>query len=189
MPMARSDAPGLRVTVSRPVGGILSTPSRGMGGHPSLRPTWGVPGFPGGRAAHIPCLALLLVGFTEPPRSPGALVRSYRTVSPLPVPLPAIGGLFSVALSFGSPRLASRAPCPAESRPSSAHAPRPPGRLTVAHSLPCSPRVDGRWLMVYTTACSRTRVPRRVRSPRDAARPVPRSPRATLRVPAGPIAP
>lgn len=27
---------------------------------------------------------LLRAGFTEPPRSPGALVRSYRTVSPLP---------------------------------------------------------------------------------------------------------
>ena len=53
-----------------------------------------------------PCLALLQVGFTEPPRSPGALVVSYTTVSPLPVPLhEAIGGLFSVALSVGSPRL------------------------------------------------------------------------------------
>ena len=29
-------------------------------------------------------LALLRVGFTEPYRSPGTLVRSYRTVSPLP---------------------------------------------------------------------------------------------------------
>ena len=29
-------------------------------------------------------LALLRVGFTEPSRSPGMLVRSYRTVSPLP---------------------------------------------------------------------------------------------------------
>ena len=32
-----------------------------------------------------PCLALLLVGFTEPFRSPGTLVVSYTTVSPLPV--------------------------------------------------------------------------------------------------------
>jgi hypothetical protein len=31
-----------------------------------------------------PCLALLRVGFTEPPRSPGVLVSSYLTVSPLP---------------------------------------------------------------------------------------------------------
>ena len=35
---------------------------------------------------HTRCglLALLRVGFTEPSRSPGMLVRSYRTVSPLP---------------------------------------------------------------------------------------------------------
>ena len=31
-----------------------------------------------------PYLALLRVGFTKPARSPGLLVRSYRTVSPLP---------------------------------------------------------------------------------------------------------
>ena len=31
-----------------------------------------------------PCLVLLPVGFTKPNRSPGPLVRSYRTVSPLP---------------------------------------------------------------------------------------------------------
>ena len=30
------------------------------------------------------CLALLLMGFTQPARSPEPLVRSYRTVSPLP---------------------------------------------------------------------------------------------------------
>ena len=34
----------------------------------------------------LPYLALLLAGFTELPRSPGALVRSYRTFSPLPGP-------------------------------------------------------------------------------------------------------
>src|SRR5215210_1299159 len=33
----------------------------------------------------IPVLALLRVGFTEPSGSPRTLVRSYRTVSPLPV--------------------------------------------------------------------------------------------------------
>jgi len=58
-------------------------------------------------------LVLLRVGFTELPMSPLALVRSYRTVSPLPghcvrqfcrdARQP--GGLFSVALSLGSPPL------------------------------------------------------------------------------------
>jgi hypothetical protein len=31
------------LTVSRPVGGILSSPLRGLCGHPSMRPTWGLP--------------------------------------------------------------------------------------------------------------------------------------------------
>ena len=41
------------------------------------------------RAGHphsLPYLALLLAGFTKLPRSPGALVGSYPTVSPLPGP-------------------------------------------------------------------------------------------------------
>lgn len=46
-----------------------------------------------GRTAHLLCLTLLQVGFAKLRRSPGALVRSYRTVSALPVPLLAIGGL------------------------------------------------------------------------------------------------
>ena len=58
-----------------------------------------------GRFAPIPkdrtssCLALLPMGFTEPDRSPGLLVSSYLTVSPLPTGCPA-GGLLSVALSL-----------------------------------------------------------------------------------------
>jgi hypothetical protein len=54
-------------------------------------------------------LALLHVGFTEPPQSPAELVVSYTTVSPLPalrsLLTGAAGGLFSVALSRGSPRV------------------------------------------------------------------------------------
>src|SRR5690625_2722081 len=52
------------------------------------------------------CLVLLRAGFTEPHRSPGTLVVSYTTLSPLP-PLPEgrDGGLLSVALSRGSPRV------------------------------------------------------------------------------------
>ena len=38
-------------------------------------------------------------------RVTATLVRSYRTVSPLPAPSRAIGGLLSVALSVGSPPL------------------------------------------------------------------------------------
>jgi len=49
-------------------------------------------------------LTLLRVGFTEPPQSPAMLVVSYTTVSPLPQD-GSRGGLFSVALSRGSPRV------------------------------------------------------------------------------------
>src|SRR5690606_30660457 len=96
-------------------------------------------------------LTLLRVGFTEPPPSPAALVVSYTTVSPLPASHvgeaepngPALtgpwntGGLLSVALSRGSPRVAVgnhpalRSPdVPRQRRHSSL--PRPPGRLIPA---------------------------------------------------------
>ena len=73
-----------------PVARRLWQPTRGCDGTgrsvATLRPT-------------PPCLALLPMGFTEPDRSPGPLVSSYLTVSPLPAGFPA-GGLFSVALSL-----------------------------------------------------------------------------------------
>jgi hypothetical protein len=72
------------MTVSRPVGGVLYAPKGVVAIHLS-----GLPGdcplLGGGRAVRIPRLALLRVGFTKPPESPRALVRSYRTVSPSPV--------------------------------------------------------------------------------------------------------
>src|SRR6478735_508337 len=49
-------------------------------------------------------LILLQVGFTDPAGSPRSLVVSYTTVSPLPPGKPG-GGLFSVALSRGLPRV------------------------------------------------------------------------------------
>src|SRR5918992_815108 len=74
---------------SRPVSRILSHLNRR--GRPSIwdercRPSRAAyTGMPeGGRATQIPCLALLRTGFAEPRRSPGALVSSYLTVSPLP---------------------------------------------------------------------------------------------------------
>jgi hypothetical protein len=58
------------------------------------------------KAFALPYLALLRMGFTKLPRSPGILVSSYLTVSPLPRTAGARGGLFSVALSLGSPPVA-----------------------------------------------------------------------------------
>ena len=48
-----------------------------------------------------PYLALLRVEFTVPRTVTSRAVRSYRTLSPLPDPLRAIGGLLSVALVVG----------------------------------------------------------------------------------------
>jgi hypothetical protein len=64
----------------------------------------GLPGSSGGPPSNAPCMTLLQVGFAEPPGSPQALVVSYTTVSPLPSAA-APGGLLSVALSRGSPRV------------------------------------------------------------------------------------
>src|SRR5436309_4718118 len=82
---------------------------------PLVRPTREI----GKRATScLPYSVLLRTGFAKPPESPPALVRSYRTVSPLPAAprRPALskersgtgaaGGLLSVALSVASPRLA-----------------------------------------------------------------------------------
>jgi hypothetical protein len=43
------------------------------------------PGSQAGSPQAIPYLVLHRMGFTKLPRSPGELVRSYRTISPLPV--------------------------------------------------------------------------------------------------------
>src|SRR3954468_9183943 len=87
----------------------------------------------------IPCLALLRVGVAAPPESPRTLVRSYRTVSPLPVLRPrtgiAIGGLFSVALYRQvTPSWLSPAPCPVEARLSSTS--DPPEKTDAAATQP-----------------------------------------------------
>jgi hypothetical protein len=83
---------------------------------------------------HASLLTLLRVGFTEPPGSLRALVVSYTTVSPLPLDESG-GGLFSVALSRGSPRVgvtdhpALWSPDLPRRRLEPRRAPRPPGQL------------------------------------------------------------
>ncbi len=99
------------------------------------------------------CSALLRVGFTEPPGSPRTLVRSYRTVSPSPVP-PANRWPSAVCSLLHDPSgrpdlaLASTLPCGVPTFLSS-HEPRPPGRLTVAcdgSSGRREPAEDPRWI-------------------------------------------
>ena len=136
--------------MSRPVGGILSGSFRTVGGHPSTRPTRGLP-LAGRRATMSPAWPCSRWGLPSEPGRPGpwcALtapfhpclcpeVRVWITVAGSPFPdIRAIGGLFSVALSFESPRLAvSQHRCPAESRPSSTSRPRNPG-LNAAATRP-----------------------------------------------------
>ncbi len=67
------------------------------------QPSSGLPGN-GTGSPIVPCLALLRTRFTEPTASPRPLVGSYPTVSPLPG-AHAPGGLLSVALSRGLPRV------------------------------------------------------------------------------------
>ena len=88
--------------------GSVHLPCGRMGSHPSQRSTSEDSVSRAGGPPFLPRLTLLRVGFTELRRSLAILVRSYRTVSPLPDPLRAIGGLFSVALSCTSLRLTFR---------------------------------------------------------------------------------
>ena len=72
----------------------------------------------------FPHLALLRVGFAEPSGSPRALVRSYRTVSTLPVTHRSPGPAHRRSVLCGTflrvtPTGISPAPCPVEPRPSS----------------------------------------------------------------------
>ncbi len=138
-----------RRRTSRPVGRVLCTRESGPAaihlGLPLPAASCGPPASIG-RATlersrsrrsrnHGSLLTLLRVGFTEPPGSLRALVVSYTTVSPLPRGRcdRARGGLFSVALSRGSPRVgvtdhpALRSPDLPRRAPQAA--PRPPGRL------------------------------------------------------------
>jgi hypothetical protein len=79
-------------------------------------------------------LTLLRVGFTEPPRSPGALVGSYPTVSPLPRhrPEPGAAVCFLWHCPAGHPGLplTTTLPCGARTFLGGGFPPtRPPGRL------------------------------------------------------------
>src|SRR5687768_16891414 len=91
--------------MSRPIGGVLFPGSFRRTGSVTIH-LCGLPGIDERAARSL--LGLAPGGVYLAARSPWSLVRSYRTVSPLPVRSAdrnAIGGLFSVALSCGSPRL------------------------------------------------------------------------------------
>jgi hypothetical protein len=153
-----------RGRTSRPVSRILWCRRHGTGGHPSraavagslVRPTRRL-----GRAAlerlHRPSstlrcpatlLALLRVGFAEPPESPRALVVSYTAVSPLPAGSRSHDRRFAFCGTF--PRVTPGGryppPCPVESGLSSAiqfpGPTRPPGRLVRRDCQPTGTATD-----------------------------------------------
>ena len=122
---------------SRAISRILSRDRRSGpgGGHPSRGAVAGaflatapeggrrsgLPGSSGGQPSDAPCLALLRVGFTEPRRSPGALVVSYTTVSPLPGPVARPGrSVLCGTVPRVTPGGRYPPPCPVESGLSSA---------------------------------------------------------------------
>jgi len=73
-------------------------------GSGSLRTSSGLPGTRTGQAAPRPLFGLAPGGVYRATPVASGPVRSYRTLSPLPVPRGAIGGLLSVALSVASRR-------------------------------------------------------------------------------------
>jgi hypothetical protein len=141
------------LTVSRPVGGVLSSFRRSLGDHPSSRPTWGLQlpkSLRGGPPmSHAwPCSEWGLPSRSGHPDRWCALTAPFHPY--LCEPWSAIGGLLSVALSCGSPRLAvSQHPAlRSPDLPQHDHTlrttcpvPRPPSRLTVLPSVPGAGRV------------------------------------------------
>ena len=106
------------MTVSHPVSGVLYSQLRAM-----TIPLCGLPeGLVGGQPSF--CLALLRKGFTKPYKSLCTLVRSYRTVSPLPVMLlhpSAVCSLLHFPLGRPNLTLVSFLPCEAPTFLSNIH--------------------------------------------------------------------
>jgi len=151
---------------SRPVGRVLCTRVSGPTaihlGLPLPAASCGLPASIGRavldrsrREPLVPLLTLLRVGFTKPPQSPAALVVSYTTVSPLPLRASQrpdrSGGLFSVALSRGSPRVGVT-DHPALWSPDLPHRTERPG-ATARPTHPRSGYADGRLGAEVTTGC------------------------------------
>jgi len=111
-------------------GNVVAEPFSG-----SVRPTRQL-----GRAVLERCLLDLTPGGgCQPRRSPAALVRSYRTVSPLPGRFaPPRRSALCCPVREVAPAWLSPAPCPSESGLSSSDRdrPRPPGRLLHGRGYP-----------------------------------------------------
>src|SRR6185312_6978067 len=101
-----------------------------------------LPARSGGPPSNACCLVLLQVGFTEPHRSPGTLVVSYTTVSPLPElsfrRAPAVCSLWHCPAGHPGWVLPTTLPCGARTFLGAASCPaatRPPDRLIRRRSV------------------------------------------------------
>ena len=130
----RGSPPGRAQWTSRPVGRVLSLRVSGGAaihlGLPLPTASSGLPAGSGRLPSNVcagplggPFLTLLRVGFTKPPQSPGALVVSYTTVSPLP-PLARRRSDFCGTVPRITPGRRYRPPCLVEPGPSSSEAPK-----------------------------------------------------------------
>ena len=153
-PVPGTEVPAAAISLGAQAGLPTAPPRRG-----SPAPC-GLPGSSGGPPSNAACLALLRVGLAEPARSPAPLVRSYRTVSPLPLRGEAV--CFLLRLREVTPAWVSPAPCPAESGLSStarcaAAAARPaPPHPAYAYRSPASHRSTPRFARASAEVfCSR----------------------------------
>jgi hypothetical protein len=130
---AENPTPAEVVTVSRPVSGVLSSARGRPGGHPSKRPTWGHVAGPA-----VPDSALLRVGVASRPGRPGrwcALTAPFHPCLCGPGPSARNRHRRSVLccpIRQVTPSWLSPAPCPAESRLSSARSSAEAGERTAA---------------------------------------------------------
>jgi len=142
----RPDWQGRRAE-SQPVSRVLSRTAIPLG-RTSPHASSGLPGSTRGRAlrplsrSRLPYLALLQVGFAVPSSVTTDAVRSYRTVSPLPAPLPALRR-FAFCCTFRglAPPRCYLAPSPAEARTflhASNDTQRPSSRLSALITILCN---------------------------------------------------
>ncbi|GAB3048334.1 hypothetical protein GCM10027053_03000 [Intrasporangium mesophilum] len=124
--------------MSRPIRRVLSRTAVASGavaaihlGRSLLTGSSVLPAHSTGPVSNVRCLDLLRVGFTEPSQSPGTLVVSYTTVSPLPAAeAAAVCSLWHCPAGHPGWLLATTLPCGARTFLGRAEAlTRPPGRL------------------------------------------------------------
>jgi hypothetical protein len=143
---------------------------------PLPTPSCGLPGSSGGQPSNASCLALLRVGFTEPHRSPGTLVVSYTTVSPLP-PGPKVRrrSFLCGTVPRVTPGGCYPPPCPVESGLSSAGPKARRGRLpdsSVREPRGSQPPIANRTVPVARSALVRVTLTRAPSSACPSARPI-----------------